>query len=437
MGDGEAFVYEGFDLDPSATGLTCRYRLGRLAFTETFEIEGEVMEPAAPRPLLEAAAGLVHLLAGVSYYKTRAPGVVDLQAVPTTASQRTFLRRFFLEGLGEFAYRNGLDLSDLEVRPGPEAASVTGKVASQRLLIPFGGGIDSIVTTEDLRHGGEDPALFVVVPGGTRLAAVEEAAEVAGLPVRRVTRRLDPKVLDSTSHGFLNGHVPVTGIISAVATFAALRLGYGTVAMSNEWSASRGTEVGPGQVVNHQWSKSLEFEQAFQALLRERLGPAVTYFSYLRERSELWVARRFAELTEYHRVFRSCNRAFAVDPDRRLAKWCGRCDKCCFVDLVLAPFLERTALEEVFDGREPLEEAALAPRFAALVGLEGRKPFECVGDVEECRVAAALAARRPDRKDCRQLQALAAAAPPASGDDLLGALDEPSAAHGDPAPRLV
>ena len=132
-------------------------------------------------------------------------------------------------------------------------------------------------------------------------------------------------------------------------------------------------------------------------------------FSYLRPRTELWVGRRFAALTAFHGTFRSCNRAFHQDPAQRLDHWCGRCDKCCFVDLVLAPFMDRVELEAVFAGDEPLQNPANEDRFRALLGLgTGTKPFECVGDVDECRAATLLAAQREDRADSELVAGLRA-----------------------------
>jgi hypothetical protein len=87
--------------------------------------------------------------------------------------------------------------------------------------------------------------------------------------------------------------------------------------------------------------------------------------------------------------------------------WCGTCDKCCFIDLVLAPFLDRARLAAVFDGSEPLENPANESRFRTLAGLgQDERPFECVGDLDECRSAIALAAERSDRADNALLQRL-------------------------------
>jgi hypothetical protein len=356
------------------------------------------------------AARLVFLLAGVSYFKTAAPPVIDLGDTAVTAAERRFLRSFYLDGLGEFAFRNGLDLSGLRIE-GPELAqppaaslppaSAHPEHGGPRPLIPFGGGIDSIVTVENVRGQGE-AALFIMSRPGLRFAAIEAPAAMAGLPIVRAGREIDPQLLRSAELGFLNGHVPVTGILSAIAVMAAVLDGRDAVVMSNEWSASIPTLEVDGRPVNHQFSKSAAFEAAFREVLAGALGDRVDYFSWLRPFSELWVALRFAEYTRYHDTFRSCNRAFHLDPARRLDHWCGRCDKCCFIDLILAPFLPADELSVIFGGAEPLADPdpadSLADKFRALLGtLPDSKPWECVGEVSECRAAVLLAARRPDR----------------------------------------
>ena len=70
------------------------------------------------------------LLAGVSYYKTAAPPVIDFGETALTETELAFLREFYLQGLGEFAYRNALDLTPLRLEarhaparePAPEPA---------------------------------------------------------------------------------------------------------------------------------------------------------------------------------------------------------------------------------------------------------------------------------------------------------------------------
>ena len=412
------FRYEGYQIDPGPGRLTCRYSLGDDRFSEVITVT------AGPgrwdREEVRQAARLVFLLAGVSYYKTGAPAVIDLGNTAVTDTERAFLRSFYTEGLGEYAYRNGLDLSGLRIEgPSRPAAVPPARPAEEpgRPLVPFGGGIDSIVTVEMIRERAE-PALFVVSLAGDRFEAIERPAAVTGLPILRAEREIDPQLLRSRELGFLNGHIPVTGIISAIAVLAAALDGRDAVVMSNEWSASIPTLDVDGVPVNHQYSKSWTFEAGFRGVLAGSLGPDFEYFSALRPFSELWVARRFAALPQYHDTFRSCNRAFHIDTSRRLDHWCGRCDKCCFIDLILAPFLPAPDLERIFGGHEPLADSdlaassdhePLADKFRSLLGTSPTsKPFECVGEVGECRAAALLAAQRPDRAGTKLLQVLAA-----------------------------
>jgi hypothetical protein len=405
----DRFLYDSYEIDPALGQVTFRYSIGERHFFEQLTL-GPAGDWASPA--VDAAARLVFLLAGVSYFKTSAPKTIDLGDLATTAEERKFLKTFYFEGLGEFAYRNDLDLSTLEV-VGPdleERPRVPYRPVIGTPLVPFGGGIDSIVTTEAIRDRFPATALFIVSKAGDRFEAIDAPAATTGLPVVRAERELDPAVVYSSQLGYLNGHVPVTGIISAMAVLAAVLGKHDAVVMSNEWSASVGNLIIDGRTVNHQWSKSLAFERAFRSILAATYGTEFfQYFSLLRPYSELWVAKRFAALPKYHRVFRSCNRAFHIDRAKRLDHWCGTCDKCCFIDLILSPFLEPSELSAIFAGKEPLEDPALEGRFRALLGnWPEAKPFECVGDVDECRAALRMAAERPGRADSPVLKELAA-----------------------------
>jgi len=436
---GKLFRYEGYQADAAAGLLACRYSVDGRDFEEriTLSQDGDWDSPAA-----RAAARLVFLLAGVSYYKTAAPEIIDLGQTAITDRERDFLYEFYLQGLGEFAYRNDIDLTPLRIEGPSRPALGLGSVPAPltRALVPFGGGIDSIVTVELVRQRA-DAALFVVSRPGDRFAAIERPAAVTGLPVIRADREIDPQLLRSKDFGFLNGHVPVTGILSAIAVLAAVLDGRDAVVMSNEWSSSVPTLELGDRSINHQYSKSASFEAGFREIL---VGSGVAlpdFFSLLRPRTELWVAETFAGLKQYHDTFRSCNRAFHIDKTLRLDHWCGHCDKCCFIDLILAPFMSAADLERIFAGgdlppslesREPLVGQAQADRFRTLLATSATgKPFECVGEVNECRAAVWLSAQRDDRADAKLLQELAAevAAVPgapsaATADELLRPVGE-------------
>ena len=419
------FIYEGYEIDPSNGTITCRYQLNSFEFVETFifAAEGNWNSPG-----LEAAARLLFLVAGISYYKAGAPATIDLGSLATSDVEREFIRSLYINGLAEFCYVNNLDISNLDIQ-GPDTSESSENPAdsngsptplvttssdhaeslliSSAPLIPFGGGIDSIITVETLRNQFPNSALFIVSRVGDFFEAIENPAKVTGLPIVRAERAIDPQILHSRELGFLNGHVPVTAIISAMAVVAALLDSRDAVVMSNEWSASIPTLTADFKFVNHQWSKGLEFETSFRRVLSETVGSNIEYFSLLRPYSEFWIASRFASLTQYHDSFRSCNKAFHIEREKRLDHWCAECDKCCFIDLILSPFVDAHTLNNIFGGNEPLSNIGLRGHFQSLIGTSSiPKPFDCVGEQNECRAAVKLAAARPDRSDNEVLRSL-------------------------------
>src|SRR5215470_7634829 len=142
---GSVFRYREYAVDAERGVLTCRYELDGREFSERVTLPpGEQWHTGPAR----AAARLVFLLSGVSYYKTAAPPVIDFGTTALTAAEEAFLREFYLQGLAEFAYRNNLDLTPLQLRAqrAPDQPSAPPPTpAPKRALVPFGGGIDSIV----------------------------------------------------------------------------------------------------------------------------------------------------------------------------------------------------------------------------------------------------------------------------------------------------
>jgi len=408
------FTYAGVTVDTVEGTIAATYRLDGVEFTETAAFDGLDLSAAG----VDAAADLYAMLAGLSYYKAGAPKAVDLGVLRVGPAARALLAAALDAGMAEFAYRNGLDLRGVTIEGGAEPRGRAVVDTRRGPLIPFGGGIDSIVTTSITPS--VDAALFIVGPGDERFEAIERPAAITGLPIVRCTRSLDPLIFETAARGWFNGHVPVTAMVSALAVVAAVAQGRSEVVMSNERSASSPNLVVDGRAVNHQWSKSLEFEDLLRAALREALDGGPEYFSALRDRSELWVARELARRPEYLRSFMSCNRAFRQDPDARATTWCGECDKCLFIDLVMAPFCDRAALEGIFSGREPIADPRRIGDLEVLVGIaDNPKPFECVGDIHECATALVAAAARPDRVDQSHLADLAMRCEAAPLEDLL------------------
>jgi hypothetical protein len=427
------FRFIGWRLDAATGRIDLAYGLDAEELHERVELGVEItgLDPAR-MGAVERAVGLLHLVAGVSYYKTCFAPEIAIEGEPPDPELAAFLRHLYASGLAECRFVNGLLGRDMPAFPSSGGTPVTARPAGlpEQPLVPVGGGKDSIVTLEAVRGVGRDPLLFSV---GTAPAVLRTVA-VAGLPHVAVTRTLDPRLLELNRIGAYNGHVPVTAITSCLAVIAALVHGAGQVVMADERSASAPSLVWDGVEVNHQYSKSWDFERRFAAIVAGRVATDLVYFSLLRPWSELAIARRFASLSAYHRAFVSCNRAYLLDHDRRTPSWCGDCPKCRFVALALAPFLDRDRIVSIMGG-DLLGDAAQLAGFAALLGLDADKPLECVGEVEEARVAMHLLAAAEGWRDTVVVRSLGTDPRVASlAGDVVRAVFAPSPVHALPAP---
>jgi hypothetical protein len=333
----------------------------------------------------DRALGLLHLVAGVSYYKACVPRSMDAGDHRIDEQLAFFLNRLYVLGLGEFAYHNHLDLQ-AHVNFPVNRTGTTETLSldlPERALVAMGGGKDSLVALEMLRAGGMK--VQPVCVGESELIAA--TVRTAGLPLVQIERTLSPALTQMNEAGALNGHVPVTAINSAILLCASILYGYRWIVFSNESSADEATlEDAQGRPVNHQYSKSLDFEQGFRAQLGREISPDIEYFSLLRPFKELAIAERFSHLRRYHRVFSSCNRHFHRDGPRISGRWCGSCPKCRFTALALAPFVDSAELVSMM-GADLLDQAEQEDGYRALCRLGVEKPFECVGSIDECRAA--------------------------------------------------
>lgn len=409
------------------------------AFDEGPELIETLQFPGAPFQLAQArqqavqeALRLLHLIAGVSYYKAAVPPRIAIDGYAIDAPTADLMSSIYESGLGEFAYRNGLQLRGRIVFPR-DAGTATEPAPAHALrdhaLVAIGGGKDSLVSIEALRQSGAAQTVSWI--GSSPL--IRACAERTGLPTLTIGRALAPALFEMNKQGALNGHIPVTAVNSAILVLAALLADANQVVFSNERSASYGSLIPGSGEVNHQWSKSWEFERAFAAHVHSHVAADLHYYSLLRPFSELAVARQFARNDHYDAFFSSCNRNFHILGERPAQRWCGVCPKCHFVFLALAPFMPKPRLMAIF-GRNLLDEAGQAPGFDALLEYGDHKPFECVGEGSESRAAlAALEATATWREDALVARFAEEILPQLDRDALrLAPLLEPSGEHGIP-----
>ena len=410
------FLHCEFDAQSGIARLAYAFDDGP-ALVETITLPGAPFALDAPRAAAAARSlRLLHLIAGVSYYKAAVPGEIRIEGEPIDADTAALLESVYRNGLGEFAYRNGLDLRDRLRFPADAAPAPAAPAQGLRphALVAIGGGKDSLVSIEALR--AEGVAQTVTWIGGSQLIAA--CAAHTGLPTLNIGRQLAPQLFEFNRQGAWNGHIPVTAVNSAIMAFAAVLHGVDQVVFSNERSASYGSQIPGTGEVNHQWSKGWAFESAFGDYLQSHVAADLHYYSLLRPLSELAVARQFAKTDRYDAHFSSCNRNFHILGERPTSRWCGVCPKCHFVFLALAPFMPKPRLVAIF-GRNLLDDAGQIPGYDALLEFRDHKPFECVGEGRESRAAMAALAERPEWREDEIVERFAREIRPQLGDGEL------------------
>lgn len=320
----------------------------------------------------------------VSYWKCCCAPKVEIRCGGLSEKQKNMWKKLYFNGLGEFFYRNGID-ADFDGFMTIEApAPLPEKRFKPRLsgaLVPVGGGKDSAVTLELLKKAGEDVTPFAI-NGRKAIYGCIEAAGIAPEKSVIFKRTIDKTLLSLNKAGYLNGHTPFSAVVAFSAELCGCFLGKKYAVLSNESSANE-TYV-DGKNVNHQYSKSTEFERDFREYCKDAFSECTEYFSLLRPLSEWQIAREFVKYPQYFPVFQSCNLGGKTDV------WCCNCAKCLYVYILLAAFLDDSALFGIF-GCDMLQKTELSDMFDGLM-LDGEdKPFECVGTKNEVRLALAMA----------------------------------------------
>ena len=373
------------------------------AFDDGPELTETVTFPGAPFTLdaaraqaAERALRLLHLITGVSYYKAAVPSEIRIDSYSIDADTAALMELIYVNGLGEFAYRNGLDLHGrvrFPVTAQPDSAAPALGLR-EHALVAIGGGKDSLVSIEALRAANIEQTVTWI--GGSQLIAA--CAARTGLPTLNIGRALAPELFEYNRQGAYNGHIPVTAINSAIMLLGAILGDADQVVFSNERSASYGSLIPGTGEVNHQWSKGWTCEQALGDYVQKHVAADLHYYSLLRPLSELAVARQFAKTDHYDAHFSSCNRNFHILGERPVNRWCGVCPKCHFVFLALAPFMPKTRLVRIF-GRNLLDDTSQIGGFDALLEYQDHKPFVCVGEGKESRASLATLGERPEWRE--------------------------------------
>lgn len=394
------FVYQGFNF---------RYFNKNLTFTADFFVAPDIeFHPQVtifnvsraqfqtiPQAVLKNMAFHFGLAEIPSYWKAACSPTIVIEAGNLNKNQLRWWKNFIIDGLGEFFFNNQVDFTAKDFLTIKATDKISGKspvlrftAKTQTTLVPIGGGKDSIVTLELLKSR-LPILLFSLNPTLAARNIIESENKIKSIVANR---KIDPVLLGLNQKGYLNGHTPFSGYLAFLLVMIAMIEKTGFIAVSNEAGANEGNVKYHGKIVNHQYSKSFDFEKLFSAYSKKYLSPSIRYFSFLRPLHEIQIAKIFIDYSGFFPIFRSCN------VGQKQNRWCGKCPKCLFVFLMLSAFTEPKKITKIF-GKDLLDDPSLIKLGQKLMGVAGNKPFECVGTYQETLAAFFFILERRKREE--------------------------------------
>ena len=383
------FIYHSFDIVDlgKSIRLSFDYEIpGITSFRPWIEINKDDRDVDVNDSFFRYLVFHIGLIELVSYFKCTCSPNVIIEAGYLSEEQISWFKKLYYYGLGEFLYLNHIDISEddlmnIQCASFPQTISIPHYQGVGN-LIPIGGGKDSLVSLELLKDYYKDNHCFIINPK----PVTTSCAEAGGYQSDRiigVKRIIDKNLIDLNQRGFLNGHTPFSAVVAFLSYLTAYIYGKKYIVLSNEASANEATVL--DTKINHQYSKTYEFENDFNCYTQKFFGIDIHYFSLLRPLSEFQIALLFSHYPKYHFIFRSCN----VGSKNEKWEWCCHCPKCLFVYIILSPFLYPDKLVSIF-GEDLYSNKELLPIFLELLGYSETKPFECVGTYGEARYAVSL-----------------------------------------------
>jgi hypothetical protein len=412
---------------PGPTGVRLEFALaaGALRFRPVIEFTG-LLPDEAGRVATVTAQRMIRALAIIeafSYWKALCSPVIEIALPAPDPAELDWWQAFWPGAMGEFFYRNQIDYTApgfLVIR-GPAGANGPGKDAPGGAapagppLVLFSGGKDSLALARVVSaSSGTAPVDFFLYNPGERLRGLAGSLASGGR-LLEVRRAILPELLALNAAGHPNGHTPFSAYLAFASMLAGYLRGSGPVMAGNSRSDEEpNVRSYLGRPVNHQWTKSYEFEAAARSYRDRWLPGAPGYSSPLRPLFEVQIIASLAgDVDTYLRTV-SCNQA-------RGGGWCRSCAKCAWVFLATAAlFGHDLAIRKT--GGDMFADPALSGVYREMAGLTGVKPFECTGSEDEVRAA---------------IQAVGHGQPPDAYPALAACLRDPAVAGARPLAALL
>ncbi|MEN8252972.1 MAG: hypothetical protein ABFQ62_01190 [Patescibacteria group bacterium] len=395
------FIYQSFDWEIKKDQVECSFKFllePNILFEPKLRISG-----LERKTLLQinhdTIDGLVFhlgLMEIPSYWKATLSPIIAVKAGHLNKKQITWWRNLLMEGLGEFFFRNKIDPSELKFKFKIESTNSyipfqKEKLDNDKVLLPLGGGKDSLVSLEVLSASWRTKLQHQIIPFA--LNPTQATLDILKInnklkPVI-AKRKIDPKLLELNKQGYFNGHTPFSAYLAFLTTLVATLQGIKNVAVSNEKSADEATVEIKSKKYNHQYSKTTNFENKFKTYQKSYLVSNLEYFSFLRPLYEIQIGKLFSDLGEkYFSAFRSCNKG------QKKNIWCHDCPKCLFAFLITFPFVDEKVLSKKIFNKNIFSKRSLLDDAFKLVEAKKTKPWECVGTKEESILAFYLSIKK-------------------------------------------
>lgn len=378
------FYYHNYEIEETSDKIIVKYNFeikGLTTFEPTWTIEKKDFLFDKDDSIINNILFNIGMVEVVSYIKSTCSPKLIVECASLTESQIRFYKKLYFNGLGELLYRNGISTTEDKLF---EIISTSNKTFTSKKqdnlsgnLILIGGGKDSLVTLDLLKDFKDDNKCYILNPRTSWIDGVK-CLNYDISDVFCMKRSIDARLLELNKQGYLNGHTPLSALLAMSSLLPAYLLKKQNICVSNESSANESTVK--NAKINHQYSKSFEFECDFREYCSEFISPSFNYYSVLRPLSEYQIASYFSSLTHLHNIFHSCNLGSKTDT------WCHECPKCLFIFLLFSPFLNQEKLTDIF-GVNMLNDEKNIIEFEKLIGLKNEKSFECVGSIAEINYA--------------------------------------------------
>lgn len=385
------FVFKSCLLDKESGIICAKYEITK--DNKKYYLEEKIsfnrkITSQVPDEIIDRVLTLLHVCLGVSYWKMFCLKNIKFANTTLDSNQAKFFDTVYTKGLGEFFYKNQIDFRGLVNFPSQNSKGERSSFRSNAncYLLGLGGGKDSIVSAEMLLDQKIPFELFVVETN-KKYKVIDEVAALINVPIFKVQREVDTKTLIKIDNKY-DGHIPISFVYATIAVVACILYNFKGFLTSNESSADSGNLEYLNSEINHQWSKSTDFELMFQEYVKYYICIDLEYRSLLRDMTEFQILEKFAKFKKYFYSFSSCNRNFSISNIRNISndRWCGHCPKCAFVFLLLSAYIDEKTVISIF-GQNLFDNPELLLTYKDLAGLGNHKPFDCVGTFEEVNLA--------------------------------------------------